>query len=49
MTKQEIKGAIEYGKSTIEMYKKNGERIPDFVYDRIIELYEELMKIEEEN
>ena len=47
MTRQEIKGAIEYGKAVIDNYKKDGETVPSFVYERIFELYEELVKLEE--
>ena len=43
MTVAEIKAAINFGKDTIEAYKKNRNGVvPVFVYDRMIELYEEL-------
>ena len=44
MTKEEIKAAIDYGKATIKQYKAKGEEVPVWVYERMMELYEELMK-----
>lgn len=46
MTKEEVKAAIDYGKATIKQYKADGEEVPTWVYERMIELYEELMKID---
>lgn len=42
MTEMEIRAAIKFGREAIEEYKKNGEQVPAFLYDRIIELYEKL-------
>ena len=44
MTKAEIISAIGFGKDMVETYKENGEAVPAFVYDRIIELYDMLIK-----
>lgn len=44
MTIEEIKNAINYGKATIKQYKAKGEEVPEWVYERMMELYDELMK-----
>lgn len=42
MTVEEIKAAINFGKEIINEYKKLGREVPSFVYERQIELCEEL-------
>ena len=44
MTVVEIKAAINFGKEIISEYKELGREVPSFVYERQIELYEELEK-----
>ena len=44
MSIEEIKGAINFGKDAVAEYKSRNEEIPGFVYDRIIELQEALIK-----
>lgn len=44
MTPAEIRAAINFGKETIEYYHEQEKVVPRFVYERIIELYEELVK-----
>lgn len=41
----EIEGAIKFGKEAIEEYKNRNEAVPNFVYERIIELYEEFIAL----
>ena len=48
LTKEEIIGAIKFGKDMAETYKENGETVPAFVYDRIIELYDMLVEMQNE-
>lgn len=45
MTIVEIRSAIAFGKEVIEQYKSRNEEIPSFVYERIIELQEQLISI----
>lgn len=42
MTIIEIRSAINFGKEAIEKYKKSGEEVPESVYERMMELYEQL-------
>lgn len=44
--KEEIKKALEFAKEVIEEYKKNGEKVPAFIYEKGIELAEELANME---
>lgn len=44
MTTEEIKAAIDYGKATIKQYKAEGEEVPEWVYERMMRLYDELVK-----
>lgn len=44
MTAAEIRAAINFGKETIEYYHQQEKVVPRFVYERIIELYEELVE-----
>ena len=46
MSTQEIRSAIEFGKQTIESYKAGRETVPAWVYERMIELYEQLVENE---
>ena len=46
MTVIEIGAAIEFGKGLIEECKKNGETVPPYVYERLIELYEQMLEAE---
>lgn len=48
LTKEEITAAINFGKDMVETYKENGETVPAFVYDRIIELYNMLVELQDE-
>ena len=38
----EIRAAIDFGKKVIEDYKTRGEEVPGWVYERMMQLYEEL-------
>lgn len=42
MTIVELKSAIGFGKDMIEEYKERCEDVPSFIYERIIDLQEEL-------
>ena len=44
MSTQEIRNAIEFGKHIIEEHKAVGEEVPNWTYERIIELYEQLVE-----
>lgn len=47
MTKEEIKKAIQCGKEIVADYKADCEEVPTWVYEKLIELYEELVKEEQ--
>lgn len=44
MTVEEIKSAIKFGKDAVAEFKKRNEEVPNFIYDRIIELQEALIE-----
>lgn len=44
MTVEALKAGIEFGRAWINTCKENGEDVPEWVYTRMFELYEELMK-----
>lgn len=43
MKNKELITALEFGKGTVAECKKSWEPVPTFVYERIIELQEELI------
>ena len=47
MNKQELMGAIAFGKEVIEQYKGRGREVPQFLYERLIELYEQVISEQE--
>lgn len=47
MTLEQIMAAIRFGKEAIEDYKERGMAVPEFVYERMMELYEQLISVEE--
>ena len=40
----ELKSAIKFGMEAINMYKEHNEEIPNWVYERIMELQNELIE-----
>lgn len=44
MTIAELRSAINFGKDAVAEYKARNEEVPSFIYDRIIELQEELIE-----
>ena len=44
MTVEELRSAINFGKEAAEDYKLRNEEVPNFIYDKIIELQDELIK-----
>lgn len=40
---EELEGAIKFADEVIEEYKKNGEEVPKFVYEKMILLHDELI------
>lgn len=45
MSKEELVKAIEFGKAVIRQYRAQGREVPEWVYARQVELYEQLCKI----
>ena len=45
MTIEELKAAYKFGKDAIKEYKKRNEKVPEFIYDRMLELSEELIDL----
>jgi len=43
----ELKTAWEYGKQIVEDYKRDGEPVPQWVVDKLIEIAEAIMKGED--
>lgn len=46
---EELEAAIRFADEVLEEYKKNGEEVPKFVYDRMILLYDELIGVLKED
>ena len=44
MNRAELEPAIKWGNELIEEYKKLGREVPEFVYERQLQLYEQFMK-----
>lgn len=44
MTVEELRDAINFGKEAVEDYKLRNEEVPNSIYDKIIELQDELIK-----
>lgn len=45
MSKEEILIALEFGKNIVAEYKSRNEKVPAFVYERIIELQDQLIEL----
>lgn len=45
MSKEEILIALEVGKNIVAEYKSRNEKVPAFVYERIIELQDQLIDL----
>lgn len=45
MSKEEILIALEFGKNIVAEYKSRNEKVPAFVYERIIELQGQLINL----
>lgn len=45
MSKEEILTALEFGKDIVAEYKERNEKVPAFVYERIIELQDQLIEL----
>ena len=43
MTIEELKAAYEFGKDAIKEYKERNEKVPEFIYDRMLELSDQLV------
>lgn len=44
MTVEELRSAINFGKEAVEDYKSRNEEVPNSIYNKIIELQNELIK-----
>lgn len=44
MTVEELRNAINFGKEAVKDYKLRNEEVPNFIYNKIIELQDELIK-----
>lgn len=44
MSIEEMKAAFNWAKESIEVFKERGEHIPDFLYDRTLEIASDLIK-----
>lgn len=44
MTVEELRSAINFGKDAVAEYKARNEEVPNFIYDKIIKLQDELIK-----
>lgn len=44
----ELKQAIEWGEIALKGYKEDGEQVPEYVYERLLHLYREALKVAEE-
>lgn len=45
MDRVELELAIKWGKELIQEYKGLGREVPEFVYERQLQLYEQLVQI----
>ena len=47
MTMEELKAAYKWGKETIAEFHQRGEKVPNFVYERMMELAELMIEMYE--
>ena len=45
MSKEEILTALEFGKNIVAEYNARNEKVPAFVYERIIDLQDQLIEL----
>ena len=45
MSRDELISALKWGKAAIKSYKESGKTVPDWVYQRQIELEEQLIEL----
>ena len=44
----ELRSGLDFGKMTIRQYKERGEAVPAFVYERVIEIAEQIIAMQQE-
>ena len=49
MNIDELKAAIKFGEEVIEEYKNNGKTVPNFVYEKVMLLQDELIGVLSKN